>query len=137
MICPLCGSTDNELYYKLEKFNLLRCNDCGFKFLDLKSIKDYNSTIENSQETEWLINPNLPHIKRRINELIKFIPSGRSLDIGCGKGEVAINLAHHGFDSVGVDIDAKIIKHLRRSYPKVSWYSGRIEDLFIPFLKLP
>jgi SAM-dependent methyltransferase len=48
------------------------------------------------------------------------------LDAGCGTGRVAIELARHGIDIVGVDGDASMIDTARRRAPELDW---REQDL--------
>lgn len=43
------------------------------------------------------------------------------LDAGCGTGRVAIELARHGVDVVGVDVDASMLATARRAAPDVEW----------------
>lgn len=43
------------------------------------------------------------------------------LDAGCGTGRVAIELARHDIDVVGVDVDASMIAEARRLAPDLSW----------------
>ncbi len=44
------------------------------------------------------IRPLQPHIQRRVKDVLAFKrPPGRSLDVGCGKGETALALAAQGF----------------------------------------
>ncbi len=48
------------------------------------------------------------------------------LDAGCGTGRVAIELARHGIEVVGVDVDASMLATARRLAPDVEWVE---EDL--------
>ncbi len=48
------------------------------------------------------------------------------LDAGCGTGRIAIELAHHGVDIVGVDIDARMLDRAREKAPELDW---RLDDL--------
>ncbi len=43
----------------------------------------------------------------------------RVLDLGCGTGRVAIELAHRGVEAVGVDLDADLVAIARRRAPGV------------------
>jgi SAM-dependent methyltransferase len=43
------------------------------------------------------------------------------LDAGCGTGRVAVELARHDIEVVGVDIDASMIAEARRRAPQLSW----------------
>ncbi len=46
------------------------------------------------------------------------------LDAGCGTGRVAIELARHGVDVAGVDLDAGFIDEARRKAPAIAWDLG-------------
>lgn len=46
---------------------------------------------------------------------------GSVLDAGCGTGRVAIELAAHGIDVVGVDVDASMLETAMRRGPEVEW----------------
>ncbi len=51
------------------------------------------------------------------------------LDAGCGTGRVAIELARHGIDVVGVDIDTSMIAEARRRAPELSWVKADLATL--------
>jgi len=53
---------------------------------------------------------------------------GRALDIGCGLGDTAEDLAQRGFDVVGFDVAASAIAEARRRFPK-SRVDYRVADL--------
>src|SRR6202162_4237663 len=61
------------------------------------------------------------------------------LDAGCGTGRVAIELARHGVDVVGVDVDGSMIAEARRRAPHLQWAQadlatldlGRLFDLVV------
>ena len=60
-------------------------------------------------------------------------------DAGCGTGRVAIELARHGIDVLGVDADASMIAEARRRAPALAWVhadvarhrAGRIFDVVV------
>lgn len=43
------------------------------------------------------------------------------LDAGCGTGRVAIELARHGIEVVGVDVDASMLATARATAPTIEW----------------
>lgn len=43
-------------------------------------------------------------------------------DAGCGTGRVAIELARHGVETVGVDLDAGFIARAREKEPALEWH---------------
>src|ERR671910_498114 len=51
------------------------------------------------------------------------------LDAGCGTGRVAIELARHGIDVVGVDVDASMLTSARRRAPDLAWVAADLTEL--------
>jgi SAM-dependent methyltransferase len=51
------------------------------------------------------------------------------LDAGCGTGRVAIELARHGIDVVGVDVDASMLATARRVAPALTWVESDLVTL--------
>ena len=51
------------------------------------------------------------------------------LDAGCGTGRVAIALADHGIDVVGVDLDASMLATARRRRPDLTWEQADLASL--------
>jgi SAM-dependent methyltransferase len=60
--------------------------------------------------------------------LIRSFDPGSVLDAGCGTGRVSIELARHGIEVVGVDVDASMIAEARRLGPDLRWLQ---EDLAV------
>jgi SAM-dependent methyltransferase len=51
------------------------------------------------------------------------------LDAGCGTGRVAIELARHGIEVTGVDVDASMLTTARRLAPNVTWVQSDLTAL--------
>ncbi len=51
------------------------------------------------------------------------------LDAGCGTGRVAIALADHGIDVVGVDLDASMLATATRRRPDITWQQADLASL--------
>jgi SAM-dependent methyltransferase len=51
------------------------------------------------------------------------------LDAGCGTGRVAIELARHGIEVVGVDVDASMLATARRLAPELTWVEADLPGL--------
>lgn len=76
------------------------------------------------------IRPELPHIQRRVRDVLRYArPPGRALDIGCGKGEVALALHEKGFECTGIDMKANTIAYLQAHFPQIDWRSATMADL--------
>lgn len=51
------------------------------------------------------------------------------LDAGCGTGRVAIELARHGIDVVGVDVDASMLRTAEQRAPNLTWVAADLAEL--------
>ncbi len=51
------------------------------------------------------------------------------LDAGCGTGRVAIELARHGIEVVGADVDDSMITEARRLDPEITWVRSDLATL--------
>ena len=52
-----------------------------------------------------------------------------ALDAGCGTGRVAIELARHGINVVGTDVDASMLATARRQAPDIEWVEADLTAL--------
>jgi len=51
------------------------------------------------------------------------------LDAGCGTGRVTIELARHGIEVVGVDVDPSMLNEARRRAPDLTWVEADLTEL--------
>jgi SAM-dependent methyltransferase len=51
------------------------------------------------------------------------------LDAGCGTGRVAIELARHGIEVVGADVDGSMLATARRLAPEITWVAADLTAL--------
>ncbi len=61
--------------------------------------------------------------------LVRSYRPGSVLDAGCGTGRVAIELARHGIDTVGVDVERSMISEARRRAPSLTWMQADVAGL--------
>jgi SAM-dependent methyltransferase len=61
--------------------------------------------------------------------LVRSLHPTSVLDAGCGTGRVAIELARHGIDVVGVDVDASMIAEAERRAPELEWVQADLATL--------
>lgn len=62
-------------------------------------------------------------------DLVGRLGPGSVLDIGCGTGRVAIELARRGINVVGVDADPSMIATARRRAPELRWIEADATQL--------
>jgi SAM-dependent methyltransferase len=73
-------------------------------------------------------------LRSRLTALLGWDGAGRLLDVGCGPGIVALELAAAFVEVVGLDPEEEMLVEARRATPprersKVRWVRGRAEDL--------
>lgn len=61
--------------------------------------------------------------------LVRSLRPGSVLDAGCGTGRVAVELARHGIEVVGVDVDASMIAEAGRRAPELEWVRADLATL--------
>ena len=62
-----------------------------------------------------------------VNALVR--PPASVLDAGCGTGRVAARLAGQGYDVVGVDVDAAMLREARAAAPDLEWLEADLATL--------
>ena len=63
--------------------------------------------------------------------LVRSLAPQSVLDAGCGTGRVAIELARHGIDVVGVDRSPEMLEAARRKAPELDWRLADIAEVHI------
>lgn len=56
-------------------------------------------------------------------------PPAQVLDAGCGTGRIAIHLHEQGYDVVGVDVDASMLREARSQAPDLAWHEADLTTL--------
>lgn len=56
-------------------------------------------------------------------------PPAQVLDAGCGTGRIAVRLHELGYDVVGVDVDAAMLREARAEAPHLEWLEADLSTL--------
>ena len=131
MICPMCTAGVTGRFASWPDFTVLECKNCGFRFVDTAAPEYPRGAQYACDEAEigplrsWL-----PHIRRRVRDVLRYKqPPGSVLDIGCGKGELALALQEKGFDCSGIDMKPGLVSQLVTQCPQVRWRCAPTTDL--------
>lgn len=122
--CPMCGPDAAQiLRFDFDPFRVVSCSNCGLVFLSprltepaiLKLYSDqeyYVSEVAGQGYDEYLdVRHNwVRTFTRRLDQIAKYQPPGRALDIGCGPGFFLEAAQARGYDVHGLDPSEYIVK---------------------------
>ncbi len=143
--CPVCGSPDARLRYRITRFRVHDCARCGLVYLwpqlsddevrdmfsrlysvgegsvpELKSY--YGFTYEDDPG-----NPLVQLYERWLDALGRHRAPGRLLDIGCGTGLFLAVARRRGYQPFGIDDCAEATRHAREHFGLDVW-EGEFQD---------
>jgi SAM-dependent methyltransferase len=142
--CPLCGANNSKLHIKGDDYlgmvdgecNLQRCRECGLVYLSPRPhyrdiIKLYPESYDQHNISRYLWVRRLKQLRQfyRVRSLKKHLPEkGRLLEIGCGSGDLLIELARLGYITSGLDFSSVAVETARQTYG-LDVTCGIIEDV--------
>ena len=130
-LCDLCGANDREFILSTPRLEgpLVRCRDCSLYFVltngdgsgasevsEVSVASSATSQMERLSERALeldLVDPSVEERERpwrelaareRVDDLLRFVSSGRLLEVGCSTGEFLIASRKH-FTSTGIEAD--------------------------------
>jgi 2-polyprenyl-3-methyl-5-hydroxy-6-metoxy-1,4-benzoquinol methylase len=137
-----CGSQDWNEVFRTLKFGLLECRSCTSYTIDPPPItsdvesetfysqyyehrnNNYGSLANNLSSRFWKVVQQVPNLS---------IPGDNVIDIGCGNGDLAIELKRSGWKNViGVDVSKPRIAIARTRSPEITFFDVPLEKTNIP-----
>ena len=126
--CPICASKDFDLLLKAKDyrlrffediFNIVKCRNCEFIFLNPRPSQDeflnFYPTDFHKNDTSLLYKIIEPcftiSLKNTIRTLKRYKKQGKILDIGCGNGSFILAMQKHGYDVWGVELNPEAQKY--------------------------
>ncbi len=128
--CPICYGNKIHPDFSLRSRSGLqlhwdKCHTCGFTFMNPRLVPEEMYKIYTTREY-WETGYNnylsgesirLENAERRLNLCASYLPGkGRLLDLACATGFFAHVAASHGYDAIGVDLNAEMIDFGRERY---------------------
>jgi len=124
--CPVCGSdifdpfiSGTDYFLTGEKFEIVKCNSCGFRFTNPRPKaeelgKYYESAeyISHSDTRKGLFAAVYQQVRkytlgRKLAMISNFQQKGEILDIGCATGQFLNYMSDHGWKTTGIEPDEK------------------------------
>ncbi len=125
-IFPFLSCTDH--FVSQEKFEIVQCNNCGFKFTqgvpDADKIGPYYHSeeyISHSDTQKGIVN-RLYHtvrnimLKRKAKLIGKLTEGKKLLDIGCGTGYFPYFMSQNGYEASGMELDEEARKFAKNNF---------------------
>ena len=124
--CPLCNATKLRGLYERRShgvtWRLGHCESCGLHFTDPTPTEDqirqfysgdYHQELRTAGASERAFEA---RFTRYIDWISKFLPSGRSLDVGCATGLLPRMLKDRGYDAEGIELHPETAQWGSRHY---------------------
>jgi len=145
-ICPICGTSDPRLLYRLTQFSILACSRCHQVYLrplpSPEKIREMFSRLYTAGEGsvpelkhyyEYCYedvpdNPLVHRYELWLDAIERQSPPGRLLDVGCGTGLFLSVARRRGWEPFGIDECAEATEHARRHFGIDVWV-GEFTDL--------
>jgi len=138
--CSICGSNNCSLKYRVDHFRIVKCCNCGFVYLQ----NPYTITAEEATYQEYFSNAaamealpdndsSIPATAwsiyyRRIDLVKKLNPSGRLLEIGCGRGYFLSLAQKNGYTVQGIEIAPDAACYAREKF-NINVQIGDMENM--------
>jgi SAM-dependent methyltransferase len=108
--CPICGSASDATLRIVRGFRIAECTTCRFVFVNPRPALDnlvalYAGAKTNPFFSEAFENTasELPALKTVLRKIRRYVPTGRLLEVGCGRGDFLMLARTAGFSVTGCD----------------------------------
>lgn len=139
--CPVCGSEKHSKWKESKGWNLTKCNNCGFIFLNPRPNKNYFKNLYDplSQYTykvdgEEYINRESEFIKayhRQLQDVERLVSKGRLLEIGSALSFLLEAARQRGWTPYGVELSQGGADYCRKKYG-INVHCGEVQDAAFP-----
>ncbi|HXH08794.1 MAG TPA: class I SAM-dependent methyltransferase [Alphaproteobacteria bacterium] len=129
--CLLCGSASDSTLLFYRGYRIARCLDCNFIFVNPRPTEQALLRLYSNQQANPFLKRHfealdceLPVLVKIIGKIQKYLPSGKLLEIGCGRGDFLRVAQLHGFSVTGCDIFGGCMPVI----DDTTFYDGTLKD---------
>ena len=144
--CPVCASGSASLRYRITRFEILDCRECGLVYLwpqpgpeeiramfaqlytsgegSVPELRSYYAFCYDDEPG----NPLVQSYERWLDEVERHRAPGRLLDVGCGTGLFLAVARRRGWEPYGIDACEEATRHARLHFGLEVW-NGEFSDL--------
>ncbi len=138
MRCNNCQSEDIKSLYKLKKYDVVQCRNCGLRFSYPPLKHDYEEGYFKKEHKEYFSSckqgyneedsPKIKNFKQGLEEIQKFSKKGRIFDIGCATGVFLDICKKNSWNSYGIDISKYATDYAKKKF-KVKAEAGEVTKI--------
>lgn len=132
--CILCQSENLSTRYLLKGFHILQCGKCSLVFVGEQLSQEELIPYYEAQEMDGFIyseaanRANLEfYYTKIVDSILKRVPQGRILDVGCSSGYFLDGMKVHGWECHGIEMDARYARQASAKHGDAI-YSGSLEE---------
>ena len=138
--CHVCGSTTSETFIRQHRFAIVKCTDCGLRYLypqpeevELSRLygREYFESADPALKGYSQYLADADHLRRTFRSrlrLLKNIPRGKLLDVGAAAGFFVEQAILGGWDAEGVEPSAFASSYARDTL-KVKVHTGTLDSV--------
>ena len=135
VVCPICDAPESEAFAEVRGWRIARCRDCRFLFVNPRPTEAALLALYAGRGENPFTDPKfesfedeLPGLRSIVRRLRRWLPAGRLLELGCGRGDL-LRVAHEaGYEAEGCDLYGGNVPECRG----VSLHDGFLRDVAFP-----
>jgi SAM-dependent methyltransferase len=112
--CVVCTGTSTQTFAEIDTYRIAQCTKCSFLFVDPRPTPQaldrlYASRDDNPYYAEGYepLERELPTLVDVVGFIKSYVPRGKLLELGCGRGDFLGVAQERGFEVEGCDIGAE------------------------------
>jgi SAM-dependent methyltransferase len=133
--CSVCGSTSDSTFLSFRGFRIARCRSCDFIFVNPRPTEEALIRLYSDQQTNPFLKEHfepfeyeLPVLLKVLRRIRQYVPAGKLLEVGCGRGDFLGVAQLQGFSATGCDI----FGGRKPVADGITFYDGTLKDAKFP-----